>query len=94
VSFTTSCSGQPYTNKTAVGINCRTGIVYAAKFVGPLQGNAANADTVDGEHASNFSYTHQSSFDFSKRKSSRIVTFDQSGTGYGWINGFASTYNN
>ena len=53
-----------------------------------------NADTVDGEHASNFSYTHQSSFDFSKRKSGRIVTFDQSGTGYGWINGFASTHNN
>lgn len=271
VSFTTSCSRQTYTNKTAVGINCRTGIVYAANFVGPLQGNAAtatklqtsrsiwgqsfdgtrdvsgtlsgvahikfsadgaydigsniatsryiytqwlgaksgsklelgandsglgeglcidtnlnvgigtnlptqkldvigniratgqlylptegnynailmgndcwmgdcnisnviglsgtnnansggikfgkggmyigyngsshyssgtslwtnfNADTVDGEHASNFSYTHQSSFDFSKRKSGRIVTFDQSGTDYGWINGFASTYNN
>lgn len=53
-----------------------------------------NADTVDGEHASNFSYTHQSSFDFSKRKSGRIVTFDQSGTDYGWINGFASTHNN
>ena len=271
VSFTTSCSGQTYTNKTAVGINCRAGIVYAANFVGPLQGNAAtatklqtsrsiwgqsfdgtrdvsgtlsgvaniqfsadgaydigsnsatsryiythwlgaksgsklelgannsgfgqglcidtnlnvgigtnsptqkldvigniratgqlylptngnynailmgddcwmgdcnisnviglsgtnnansggikfgkggmyigyngsshyssgtslwtnfNADTVDGEHASNFSYTHQSSFDFSKRKSGRIVTFDQSGTDYGWINGFASTHNN
>lgn len=53
-----------------------------------------NADTVDGEHASNFSYTHQSSFDFSKRKSGRIVTFDQSNTDYGWINGFASTHNN
>ena len=53
-----------------------------------------NADTVDGEHASNFSYTHQSSFDFSKGKSGRIVTFDQSGTDYGWINGFASTHNN
>lgn len=54
----------------------------------------ANADTVDGEHASNFSYTHQTSFDFSKGKSGRIVTFDQSGTDYGWINGFASTHNN
>ena len=53
-----------------------------------------NADTVDGEHASNFSYTHQTSFDFSKGKSGRIVTFDQSNTDYGWINGFASTYNN
>lgn len=53
-----------------------------------------NADTVDGEHASNFSYTHQTSFDFSKSKSGRIVTFDQSNTDYGWINGFASTHNN
>lgn len=56
--------------------------------------NSINADTVDNEHASNFSYTHQSSFDFSKGKSGRIVTFDQSKTDYGWINGFASTYNN
>lgn len=57
-------------------------------------GSAGNADTVDGEHASNFSYNHQTSFDFSKSKSGRIVTFDQSGTDYGWINGFASTHNN
>lgn len=56
-------------------------------------GSGLDADTVDGEHASNFSYTHQSSFDFSKRKSGRIVTFDQSNTKYGWINGFASTHN-
>lgn len=53
-----------------------------------------NADLLDGEHASNFSYTHQSSFDFRKIKSGRVVTFDQSNTAYGWINGFASTYNN
>lgn len=57
-----------------------------------LPANGGNADTVDNEHASNFSYTHQSSFDFSKRKSGRIVTFDQSNTDYGWINGFASTH--
>lgn len=56
--------------------------------------SAGNADKVDGEHASNFSYTHQTSFDFSKPKSGRIVTFDQSNTQYGWINGFASTHNN
>lgn len=58
-----------------------------------LPANGGNADTVDNEHASNFSYTHQSSFDFSKGKSGRIVTFDQSNTDYGWINGFASTHN-
>lgn len=57
-------------------------------------GSGLDADTVDNEHASNFSYTHQSSFDFSKGKSGRIVTFDQSNTDYGWINGFASTHNN
>ena len=43
VSFTTSCSGQTYTGKTAVGINCRNGFVYAAKFIGTLQGNADTA---------------------------------------------------
>lgn len=59
-----------------------------------LPANGGNADTVDNEHASNFSYTHQSSFDFSKIKSGRIVTFDQRNTDYGWINGFASTHNN
>ena len=58
-----------------------------------LPANGGNADTVDNEHADNFSYTHQSSFDFSKIKSGRIVTFDQSDTDYGWINGFASTHN-
>lgn len=57
-------------------------------------GSGLDADMVDGEHASNFSYTHQTSFDFSKGKSGRIVTFDQSNTDYGWINGFASTYDN
>ena len=56
--------------------------------------SAGNADTVDGEDASNFSYTHQTSFDFNKIKSGRIVTFDQSATDYGWINGFASTHDN
>lgn len=68
------------------------GIGYSAQV--NYAGSAGNADTVDGEHASNFSYNHQTSFDFSKSKSGRIVTFDQSGTDYGWINGFASTHNN
>lgn len=57
-------------------------------------GSGLDADTVDGEHASNFSYTHQSSFNFNTIKNGRIVTFDQSNTDYGWINGFASTHNN
>ena len=56
--------------------------------------SAGNADTLDGEHASNFSYTHQTKFDFSKSKSGRIVTFDEPDTVYGWINGFASTHAN
>lgn len=57
-------------------------------------GSGLDADTVDGEHASNFSYAHQPSFDFNTLKNGRIVTFDQSNTAYGWINGFASTHNN
>lgn len=69
-------------------------LAFANEIPTSLPANGGNADTVDNEHASNFSYTHQSSFDFSKRKSGRIVTFDQSGTDYGWINGFASTHNN
>ena len=69
---------------------------YAKKTEIPttLPANGGNSDTVDNEHASNFSYTHQSSFDFSKIKSGRIVTFDERNTNYGWINGFASTHNN
>lgn len=68
-------------------------LAFANEIPTSLPANGGNADTVDNEHASNFSYTHQSSFDFSKRKSGRIVTFDQSNTDYGWINGFASTHN-
>lgn len=56
--------------------------------------SAGNADTVDGEHANNFSYAHKTSFDFNNTCSGRIVTFDQSDTPYGWINGIISTYNN
>ena len=39
VSFTTSCTGQTYTNTNAVSINCRNGNIYAARFNGPLTGN-------------------------------------------------------
>lgn len=56
--------------------------------------SAGNADTVDGEHANNFSYAHQTSFDFNNTCSGRIVTFDQSDTPYKWINGIISTHNN
>lgn len=69
-------------------------LAFANEIPTSLPANGGNADTVDNEHASNFSYTHQTSFDFSKGKSGRIVTFDQSNTDYGWINGFASTHNN
>lgn len=43
VSFTTSCSGQTYTNKNAVSINCRNGYVYANTFIGTFSGNASSA---------------------------------------------------
>ena len=43
VSFTTSCPGQAYSNTNAVSIDCRSGEVMAAKFSGPLNGNANTA---------------------------------------------------
>ena len=43
ISFTTSCSGQTYTNKNAVSINCRNGYVYANTFVGAFSGNSSSA---------------------------------------------------
>lgn len=46
VSFTTSCNNTTYYGKTAVGINCRDGIVKAAKFEGALSGNATSASSV------------------------------------------------
>ena len=56
VSFTSQCGdGSVPRGKTAVGIDCRNGIVRANDFVGHLTGNAdsaVNADTVDGYHAS------------------------------------------
>ena len=82
-----------YRRHTDSGFTNWRKLAFADEIPTSLPANGGNADTVDNEHASNFSYTHQSSFDFSKRKSGRIVTFDQSGTDYGWINGFASTHN-
>ena len=81
-----------YRRHTDSGFTNWRKLAFANEIPTSLPANGGNADTVDNEHASNFSYTHQSSFDFSKRKSGRIVTFDQSGTDYGWINGFASTH--
>lgn len=41
LSFTTGCPEQTYTGKTAVGIDCREGVVKAARFDGTLTGTAA-----------------------------------------------------
>lgn len=41
LSFTTGCPNQTYTGKTAVGIDCREGVVKAARFDGKLNGTAA-----------------------------------------------------
>lgn len=83
-----------YRRHTDSGFTNWRRLAFANEIPTSLPANGGNADTVDNEHASNFSYTHQTSFDFSKGKSGRIVTFDQSNTDYGWINGFASTHNN
>ena len=53
ISFTTSCPNLTYTNKTAVGINCRTGQVYAAGFTGALNGNASTATTLQNARTIN-----------------------------------------
>ena len=82
-----------YRRHTDSGFTNWRRLAFANEIPTSLPANGGNADTVDNEHASNFSYTHQTSFDFSKGKSGRIVTFDQSNTDYGWINGFASTHN-
>lgn len=55
VSFTSQCGGSVPRGKTAVGIDCREGIVRARSFEGALNGNAStatNADKLDGYHAS------------------------------------------
>lgn len=46
VSFTTSCSGQTYSNKTAVSINCRNGDLRAPNIYGRLHGTADAANSV------------------------------------------------
>lgn len=68
VSFTSQCGGSVPKGKTAVGIDCREGIVRARSFEGTLNGNASsaahassadsatNADTVDGIHAGSMFY--------------------------------------
>lgn len=95
IQFKTNTAARLYHNSYPILTTQNTYVSNNKGYINGLEiTQVNNADTVDGEHASNFSYTHQSSFDFSKIKSGRIVTFDQSGTNYGWINGFASTYNN
>lgn len=95
IQFQTNGSARLYHNSYPILTTQNT---YVSNNKGYINGTEItqvnNADTVDGEHANNFSYTHQKSFDFSKSKSGRIVTFDESKTNYGWINGFASTHNN
>ncbi len=56
VSFTSQCGGTVPKGKTAVGIDCREGIVRARSFEGTLNGTATNADTVDGVHAGSMYY--------------------------------------
>lgn len=49
ISFTTSCSGQTYSGKTAVGIDCRQGILRAARVdAGSFNGYTINASVPSG----------------------------------------------
>ncbi len=95
IQFKTNTAARLYHNSYPILTTQNTYVSNNKGYINGLEiTQVNNSDTVDNEHASNFSYTHQTSFDFSKSKSGRIVTFDQSNTDYGWINGFASTYNN
>ena len=44
VSFTSNCAGGRYGGKTAVGIDCREGIVKAYNFAGLINGHSVNSD--------------------------------------------------
>lgn len=49
VSFTTSCAGQTYSNKTAIGIDCRNGILKAARVdASSFNGYTINASVPSG----------------------------------------------
>lgn len=49
VSFTTSCAGQTYSNKTAIGIDCRNGTLRAARVdAGSFNGYTINASVPSG----------------------------------------------
>ena len=52
LSFTTGCPNQTYTGKTAIGIDCREGVVKAARFDGTLNGTAARLGRGDDPNAS------------------------------------------
>lgn len=53
VSFTTSCSGQTYSGKTAVGIDCREGIIKAAR----VNANSFNGYTINASVPSGAKFT-------------------------------------
>lgn len=63
VSFTTDCPNQTYTGKTAIGIDCRDGIIKAPRFEGPADnGVVASGPTYvrfgDGTQICWASYTY------------------------------------
>lgn len=53
VSFTTPCSGQTYSGKTAVGIDCREGIIKAAR----VNANSFNGYTINASVPSGAKFT-------------------------------------
>lgn len=73
VSFTTSCTGQAYTNKNAVSINCRNGHVYANTFVGNFSGNATSANKVANALTLQFNGTTNQTYNGSAAKTFNVT---------------------
>lgn len=95
VSFTSQCGGTVPKGKTAVGIDCREGIVRARSFEGALNGTATNADTVDGVHAGSMFYNkgNWAADNWATMGAYQVNSVSITGGAYGWGQVISSSTN-
>ena len=95
VSFTSQCGGTVPKGKTAVGIDCREGIVRARSFKGALNGTATNADTVDGVHAGSMFYNkgNWAADNWATMGAYQVNNVSITGGAYGWGQVISSSTN-
>lgn len=95
VSFTSQCGGTVPKGKTAVGIDCREGIVRARSFEGALNGTATNADTVDGVHAGSMFYNkgNWAADNWATMGAYQVNNVSITGGAYGWGQVISSSTN-